>query len=174
MAYNKCFECALVKRCVGCETMRRTLAQLRSVLALLALTGGAWASDEIEISLRQFQPGQHIAVQTAHGVVWVLYRTKEALAEIERSQQRTDVASDPPGTRNKYRSIERKYFVVYPACPTPSELPQYDQAKWLTCLSTRTTYDLAGRPVNQPQSLAPMRVPAYKFKDKYTLMLPTK
>ena len=154
--------------------MRFTFAPFACLFFTAVAASGAIAADEIEINLRQFEQGQLLTAQTSQGVIWIIYRTDMALATIDAARQYPIVGADPSPSRNKYRSIERKYFVVYPACPKFMELPHYDQTTGFTCISAGTKYDLTGRPLSNSDGATPMRVPVYRFKDQYTIVLPTK
>src|ERR1043166_4642639 len=101
----------------------------------------------VEADIGQLNPGEKMTVEWRGQPVWILYRTKEMLQEIERTagkgadpkSERKKGELTPEYARNEYRSIKPECLVVVGICShlgcSPQDKfeagPQPFEANWL-------------------------------------------
>ncbi len=151
--------------------MRLLIVFLLSVAQMSALA----ANDEmVEVKLQILKPGQLLRVLTDTQPIWVLFRSPTGIRSIETTASEFDASGDAKEFKNPYRSIRKKYFVVYGGCPDGFELPAYDENTGFSCLESCKKYDLAGRPANLCAGTQPMRIPPHYYKDESTVVVKVK
>ena len=122
------------------------------------------AGASVEVDVSKLQPGEKMVVEWRGKPVWIMRRTPEMLASLEKVEpQLADPNSDrkayptPPYAKNRHRSIKPEYLVAVGICshlgcspvdklqpgPQPS-LPDDWQGGFL-CPCHGSTFDLAGR-----------------------------
>ncbi len=118
----------------------------------------------VEADISQLNPGEKMTVEWRGQPVWILYRTKEMLEEIKRTDGKVaDPKSErkkgeltPEYARNEYRSIKQEYLVVVGICShlgcSPQDRfkagPEAFESQWtggFYCPCHGSLFDLAGR-----------------------------
>jgi Rieske Fe-S protein len=140
-------------------------------LITLPISAGADGDvKEVDLSMLS-ERGMLMRVLTDGRPVWIAYRTKGAIQQMEKrySIQYTD---DPTGINKEYRSFNKDYLVVFGGCPEGDEIPAYYPDRGFVCLSSCGEFDMAGRPVNDCAGDKPMEVPIHHYKDEKTIVVP--
>ena len=157
-----------------------TLVPFVSSLAPSERAKAAGASVEVDVS--KLQPGEKIVVEWRGKPVWIMRRTPEQLASLEKVEpQLADPNSErkayptPPYARNRHRSIKPEYLVVVGICthlgcspvdklqpgPQPS-LPDDWQGGFL-CPCHGSTFDMAGRVFKNKPAPDNLEIPPHHY-----------
>ena len=148
------------------------------------------AGAPVEVDISALQPGEKITVEWRGKPVWVLKRTPQMLASLEKTQgQLADPNSErktyptPEYARNQHRSIKPEVWVGVGICShlgcSPSDrlqpgaqpsLPDDWQGGFL-CPCHGSTFDLAGRVYKNKPAPDNLAVPPYKFVTDTTLLI---
>lgn len=141
------------------------------------------AGAPVEIDVADLAPGQMRTTEWRGKPVWVIRRTDQQLAELEKlSPQMADPNSDRPGytpeyAKNVYRSREPDLFVCVGICthlgcsPTPRFTPGAQPslpADWqggFLCPCHGSTFDMAGRVYSNKPAPDNLEVPPYEYLD---------
>lgn len=140
------------------------------------------AGASVEVDISKLQPGEKIVVEWRGKPVWILRRTPEQLATLEKVEdQLADPNSErkvyptPPYAKNRHRSIKPEYLVAVGICthlgcspvdklqpgPQPS-LPDDWQGGFL-CPCHGTTFDLAGRVFKNKPAPDNLEIPPHRY-----------
>jgi ubiquinol-cytochrome c reductase iron-sulfur subunit len=134
----------------------------------------------VEIDISKVEPGQQIQVQWRHKPVWVLHRTKDQLATLDKVASRLKdpkSSSDQQLSRyaNPHRSLKPEILVLVGICTHLGCIPDYKPKKgsvsahWLGgyfCPCHGSRYDLAGRVFDGSPAPLNLPVPPYYFKSE--------
>ncbi|BCX81471.1 ubiquinol-cytochrome c reductase iron-sulfur subunit [Methylomarinovum caldicuralii] len=141
--------------------------------------GAMEAAAPIDVDISKLEPGQLIRVEWRGQPVWVLNRTEEMLASLEKIEPRlrdpnSDKSVQPPYCKNRYRSIKPEVFVAVGICthlgcsPTyrPEVAPPDLGKDWLGgffCPCHGSGFDLAGRVFKKVPAPKNLVVPPYRY-----------
>ncbi|BCX89363.1 ubiquinol-cytochrome c reductase iron-sulfur subunit [Methylomarinovum tepidoasis] len=141
--------------------------------------GALEAAAPIDVDISKLEPGQLIRVEWRGQPVWVLNRTEEMLASLEKIEPRlrdpnSDKSVQPPYCKNRYRSIKPEIFVAVGICthlgcsPTyrPEVAPPDLGKDWLGgffCPCHGSGFDLAGRVFKKVPAPKNLVVPPYRY-----------
>jgi ubiquinol-cytochrome c reductase iron-sulfur subunit len=140
------------------------------------------AGASIEVDVSALQPGDKVVVEWRGKPVWIMRRTPEQLATLEKVEdQLADPNSDrkayptPDYAKNRHRSIKPEYFIGVGICshlgcspvdklqpgPQPS-LPDDWQGGFL-CPCHGSTFDVAGRVFKNKPAPDNLEVPPHYY-----------
>lgn len=142
-----------------------------------ARAGGA----PIEVDLSTFAPGEMRTYEWRGKPVWVLRRTPEMIASLEK-ENTADLADPdsqrttyplPPYARNAMRSIKPEYFIALGICThlgcTPvgplaaGTAPALGEEPGFFCPCHGSTFDLAGRVFKNKPAPDNLEVPPHRY-----------
>jgi ubiquinol-cytochrome c reductase iron-sulfur subunit len=150
------------------------------------------AGAAVEVDVGGLKPGEMLTVEWRGKPVWVVHRTPEQIASLEKTEP---LVADPASernpaeitpmesTRNDWRSIKPEYLVVVGICshlgcsptarlsagPQPS-LPD-DWTGGFLCPCHGSTFDMAGRVFKNKPAPDNLEVPPYTFLSDSTLLI---
>jgi ubiquinol-cytochrome c reductase iron-sulfur subunit len=148
------------------------------------------AGAAVEVDVSALQPGQKMVVEWRGKPVWIMRRTPEQLAALEKIEgQLADPNSDrtayptPAYAKNRSRSIKPEILVTVGICthlgcspgdkfaagPQPS-LPDDWQGGFL-CACHGSTFDLAGRVFKNKPAPDNLEVPPHVYLSETTLLI---
>jgi ubiquinol-cytochrome c reductase iron-sulfur subunit len=148
------------------------------------------AGAAVEVDISKLAPGEKITVEWRGKPVWVLRRTPEMLATLEKDEaELADPNSDrkafpmPEYAKNRFRSIKPEFLVAVGICPhlgcSPSDkfatgaqpsLPD-DWLGGFLCPCHGSTFDLAGRVFKNKPSPDNLEVPPHMYLSDSTLLI---
>ena len=138
------------------------------------------AGGPVEVDLTKVRLGEQITVKWQGKPIWLLHRTPEMLANLEKltphlrdPDSKLDT-QQPQYAKNAYRSIKDNYFVCIGICTHLGCIPAYrpDIAppdlgpKWLGgyfCPCHGSRFDLAGRVYKGVPAPTNLVIPPYRF-----------
>ncbi|QSP96150.1 ubiquinol-cytochrome c reductase iron-sulfur subunit [Marinobacter salinisoli] len=145
------------------------------------------AGAPVTVNVNKIEPGQQITVEWRGKPVWIIRRTEEMLANIEKLN---DAVKDPESESPQqpeyidgiYRSLKPEFVVLVGLCThlgcVPSYRPEVAPAdlgdNWLGglfCPCHGSRYDLAGRVYSAQPAPDNLEVPPYRFDDDATLTI---
>ncbi|MFN3919162.1 MAG: ubiquinol-cytochrome c reductase iron-sulfur subunit [Methylohalobius sp.] len=137
------------------------------------------AASPIEVDVAKLEPGQMIRVEWRGQPIWLLRRTEEMLATLEKLEPllrdpNSDESIQPENCKNRYRSIKPEVFVAVGICthlgcsPTyrPEIAPPDLGKRWLGgffCPCHGSRFDLAGRVYKKVPAPTNLVVPPYRY-----------
>ncbi|MCX8048789.1 MAG: ubiquinol-cytochrome c reductase iron-sulfur subunit [Methylohalobius sp.] len=137
------------------------------------------AASPIEVDIAKLEPGQMIRVEWRSQPIWLLKRTEQMLATLEKLEPllrdpHSDDSIQPENCKNRYRSIKPEIFVAVGICThlgcSPSYRPEVappDLGKrWLGgffCPCHGSRFDLAGRVYKKVPAPTNLVVPPYRY-----------
>ncbi len=148
------------------------------------------AGAAVEVDISSIPPGEKIVVEWRGKPVWIMRRTPEQLASLEKVEaDLADPNSDrksfptPEYAKNRYRSIKPEIFVGVGICthlgcspgdkfspgPQPS-LPDNWQGGYL-CACHGSTFDLAGRVFKNKPAPDNLEVPPHYYVSDTVLLI---
>ncbi len=148
------------------------------------------AGAAVEVDISTLQPGEKRVVEWRGKPVWIMRRSPEQLAALEKlDPQLADPKSDrtayptPEYAKNRHRSIKPEYFVGVGICthlgcspgdklspgPQPS-LPD-DWVGGFLCACHGSTFDLAGRVFKNKPAPDNLEVPPHYFTSDTSLLI---
>ena len=148
------------------------------------------AGAAVEVDISKLQPGEKIVVEWRGKPVWIMRRTPEMLASLEKVEdQLADPNSDrkayptPPYAKNRHRSIKPEVLVAVGICshlgcspvdklqpgPQPS-LPDDWQGGFL-CPCHGSTFDLAGRVFKNKPAPDNLEIPPHYYVSDTVLLI---
>ncbi len=148
------------------------------------------AGAAVEVDISKLQPGEKMVVEWRGKPVWIMRRTPEMLASLEKVEdQLADPNSDrkayptPPYAKNRHRSVKPEYLVAVGICshlgcspvdklqpgPQPS-LPDDWQGGFL-CPCHGSTFDLAGRVFKNKPAPDNLEVPPHYYVSDTVLLI---
>ena len=145
------------------------------------------AGAPVEVDLTKIQPGQLLRVEWRGKPVWVLYRTEEMLASLEKLEEKlrdpaSEVEQQPPYAKNRWRSIKPEYSVLVGICThlgcSPTYRPEVAPADlgkdWLGgyyCPCHGSRYDLAGRVYKNVPAPKNLEVPPHYYMSDVRVLI---
>lgn len=130
-------------------------------------------------NISKLQPGEMITVEWRSQPVWILHRTPEMLASLDKL---TDQVRDPKSledfqpeyARNPYRSVRKEIFVVIGICThlgcSPKRIKKEDShemgSNWeggYLCACHGSTFDYAGRVYKSVPAQNNLQVPIHRY-----------
>lgn len=150
------------------------------------------AGAAVEVDISALKPGERMTVEWRGKPVWIMRRTPEMLASLEKteaqvadpkSERKPAEVTPMESTRNQWRSIKKDVLVVVGICshlgcspvdkitpgPQPS-LPDDWQGGFL-CPCHGSTFDLAGRVFKDKPAPDNLEVPPYTFLSDTKLLI---
>lgn len=143
------------------------------------------AAAPVKVDISNLKPGEQKTVAWRGKPVWIIRRTPEAIASLEKvsSQLRdpnSDVAQQPDYARNAFRSRRQDILVLLGICTHLGCAPTYrpDQggidASWqggFYCSCHGSKFDMAGRVFKGVPAPINMEVPRYAYIDDNNLII---
>ncbi len=146
------------------------------------------AGAPVEADVGDLAPGEMKTVEWRGKPVWIIRRTPEMLASLDKADERvSDPASEnsvqPEYARNKHRSIKPEYLVTVGICThlgcSPSEKmkPGAESglgADWpggFLCPCHGSLFDLAGRVFRSMPAPTNLEVPPHKYLSDTTILI---
>jgi ubiquinol-cytochrome c reductase iron-sulfur subunit len=141
----------------------------------------------VEADISKLEPGQQMIVEWQGKPVWIVRRTKEMLATLEKDRGRladpdSRRSDQPDYARNDARSLKAEYMVMVGICthlgcsPTSKFQPNDPSmgADWpggFLCPCHGSKFDLAGRVYTNMPAPDNLPVPKYKFLSDTRLLI---
>jgi ubiquinol-cytochrome c reductase iron-sulfur subunit len=146
------------------------------------------AGAPVEADISGLAPGEMMTVEWRGKPVWILRRTPEMLASLEKTDAVvTDPESDrpmqPEYAKNRHRSIKPEYLVTVGICThlgcSPSEKLKVGaeggmSADWqggFLCPCHGSMFDLAGRVYRSMPAPENLEIPPYKYLADTTILI---
>lgn len=176
------------------EGRRRVLTAMTSAVGAVGVVGaavpfvGSWnpsakakaAGAPVEFNLSKVEPGQMVTVEWRGKPVYVLRRTPEALANLEKIEVKlkdpdSNNAVQPEYIKNKSRAIKDEYLILLGLCThlgcAPSYRPEVGAedlggAEWLGgffCPCHGSKFDMAGRVFDAVPAPVNLEIPPHKY-----------
>lgn len=183
------------------NTRRRFLTVATSVVGGVGAVGaaipfiGSWnpsararaAGADVEVDISKVQPGQLIRVIWRSKPVWVVRRTPELLATLDKHEDQlkdpnSEQEQQPGFAQNRYRSLKEEYLVLVGICThlgcSPQHLKdgafaQYAEgiAEGFFCPCHGSKFDMSGRVFESVPAPLNLVVPPYQYLDDATLLI---
>ncbi|MEQ5817538.1 ubiquinol-cytochrome c reductase iron-sulfur subunit [Marinobacter sp. NFXS11] len=180
---------------------RRFLIGATSVVGGVGVVGaavpflGSWnpsakaeaAGAPVTVNISKIEPGQQITVSWRGKPVWIIRRTEEMRANIEKLNDRvkdpqSEEPQQPPYIDGILRSLKPEFAVLVGLCThlgcVPSYRPEVAPAdlgdEWLGglfCPCHGSRYDMAGRVFEAQPAPLNLEVPPYRYDDDVTLTI---
>lgn len=140
------------------------------------------AGAAVEVDVSGLQPGEKVVVEWRGKPVWVMRRTEEQLASLEKiedqladpNSQRTAYPT-PPYAQNRHRSIKPEFLIAVGICShlgcspidklTPGPQPSLpnDWAGGFLCPCHGSTFDMAGRVFRNKPAPDNLEIPPHQY-----------
>jgi ubiquinol-cytochrome c reductase iron-sulfur subunit len=141
----------------------------------------------VEQDVSKIEPGSMIKVEWRGKAIYILHRTEEMLASLDRDD---DLLRDPDSSeseqpdyaKNEYRSIRPAFLVVEGVCThlgcapaprfdvAPADLgPQWPGGFFCPCHGSK--FDLAGRVFQGVPAPTNLRIPPYRYVNDNTILI---
>ncbi len=184
------------------EGRRRVLTAMTSAVGAVGVVGaavpfvGSWnpsakakaAGAPVEINVSKLQPGQMVTVEWRGKPVYVVRRTPEALANLEKMDDKlrdpsSEKSVQPSYAKNEERSIKPEILVLLGLCThlgcAPSYRPEVGAedlggSEWLGgffCRCHGSKFDLAGRVLQGVPAPINLEVPPYKYLSDEVILI---
>lgn len=135
------------------------------------------AGRPIEVDLSRLEPGQMMTVEWRGKPVWIIRRTPESLAQLQKHDENlrdpgSEVSQQPLASKNYHRSVKPEYAVLFGVCThlgcTPTYKPNLKELgpDWpggFFCPCHGSKFDLAGRVYQGVPAPINLEVPPYHF-----------
>ena len=141
------------------------------------------AGAPVKVNISKLEPGQQMTVEWRGKPVWIVRRTSEMLAELDKNvaelqDPESEKPQQPDYAKNTYRSIKDEYLVLVGICThlgcspqyQPEVLPSLDFGGFF-CPCHGSKFDLAGRVVKGVPAPSNMEVPPHKYLDDNNLIV---
>jgi ubiquinol-cytochrome c reductase iron-sulfur subunit len=141
----------------------------------------------VEVDISKLGPGEMLRVEWRGKPVWVLRRTKEMLASIDKSDPlvtdpELEVPQQPEYAKNETRSIKPEVLVLEGVCThlgcspqfMPKEMSADMGADWVGgfyCPCHGSKFDFAGRVYNGAPAPTNLRVPPHMYLAETTILI---
>lgn len=143
------------------------------------------AGGPVQVDLSRIEPGQQITVEWRGKPVWIIRRTADMLAQLDKhvAQLRdpdSHVEQQPVYARNSCRSIRPEYLVLIGLCTHLGCTPKYkpyendlgsDSPGGFYCPCHGSRFDLSGRVFKSMPAPINMQVPPYRFLNEHTIVI---
>ncbi len=136
------------------------------------------AAAPVEVDVSRLEPGAKLTVEWRGKPVWIIHRSKAALAELKKSgtehlrDPNSEVAQQPAYASNPLRSLNPNYLILIGICTHLGCVPIYRpdiggvEPGWpggFFCPCHGSKFDLAGRVYKGVPAPINLEVPPYKF-----------
>lgn len=141
----------------------------------------------IEVDVGKIEPGERITVEWRGKPVFIVRRTPEVIAELQRSSSvlrdpDSEASEQPAYARNPYRSVRPEVFVVVGVCTHLGCAPLYrpevaapelgsDWPGGFFCPCHGSKFDLAGRVFTGVPAPLNLQVPPYRFVGESVIVI---
>lgn len=143
------------------------------------------AGAPVKANLAKIEPGSMITVEWRGQPVYIVRRTKEALAglkqvEAEVSDPASDRPQQPDYAKNEYRSIKEEFLIVVGTCTHLGCAPKFRpeagsiDAAWVGgffCPCHGSKFDLAGRVYRGVPAPSNLLVPPHRYDSEYVVVI---
>jgi len=145
------------------------------------------AGAPVTVNISKIEPGQQITVEWRGKPVWIIRRTEEMQANIEKLNDRvkdpqSEAPQQPPYIDGILRSLKPEFAVLVGLCTHLGCVPSYrpevapadlgdDWLGGLFCPCHGSRYDMAGRVYDAQPAPLNLEVPPYRFDDDATLTI---
>ncbi|MET1219110.1 MAG: ubiquinol-cytochrome c reductase iron-sulfur subunit [Glaciecola sp.] len=145
------------------------------------------AGADVEVDISGIEPGQLVRVMWRSKPVWVVRRTPELLASLDKHEDQlrdpnSEVEQQPAFAQNRHRSLKDEYLVLVGICThlgcSPQHLAdgafeQYAEgiAEGFFCPCHGSKFDMAGRVFQGVPAPSNLVVPPYQYLDDNTLLI---
>ena len=145
------------------------------------------AGADVEVDISGIEPGQLVRVMWRSKPVWVVRRTPELLASLDKHEDQlrdpnSEVEQQPAFAQNRHRSLKDEYLVLVGICThlgcSPQHLAdgafeQYAEgiAEGFFCPCHGSKFDMAGRVFQGVPTPSNLVVPPYQYLDDNTLLI---
>ncbi len=124
----------------------------------------------IDVDLSAILPGKMITVEWRGKPVWILRRTPEMIAALEKNNSElrdpnSRVDQQPSYAQNTFRSRRPDILVLVGVCTHLGCVPQYQPEKDFLCPCHGSVFDLAGRVFKNVPAPINLEVPPYYYVD---------
>lgn len=184
------------------EGRRRVLTAMTSAVGAVGVVGaavpfvGSWnpsarakaAGAPVEVNIGKIQPGQMITVEWRGKPVYVVRRTPESLANLEKMEAKlrdpdSEKSVQPAYINNKSRAIKEEFLVLLGLCThlgcAPSYRPEVGAEdlggeEWLGgffCRCHGSKFDLAGRVLQGVPAPINLEIPPYKYLSDAVILI---
>lgn len=141
----------------------------------------------VEQDVSKIEPGSMIKVEWRGRAIYIVHRTKEMLASLDRDDDLlrdpgSEDSEQPSYAKNEYRSVRPAFLVVEGVCthlgcaPTPrfdvapADLgPTWPGGFFCPCHGSK--FDLAGRVFTGVPAPTNLRIPPYRFVNDNTILI---
>ncbi|MAC45617.1 MAG: ubiquinol-cytochrome c reductase iron-sulfur subunit [Oceanospirillum sp.] len=145
------------------------------------------AGAPVKADISKLQPGQQMTVEWRGKPVWVVYRTPEMVASLEKlndqvSDPNSEVPQQPEYIKGVARSLKPEYAVMIGICThlgcSPTYRPEVGPADlgddWLGgffCPCHGSRFDLAGRVYKSVPAPINLEVPPYSYENDNVIVV---
>lgn len=143
--------------------------------------------EPVKVDIAGMKPGDQLTVEWRGRPIWIIRRTKEALASLKKVEGElrdpdSKVEQQPEYARNEMRSIKPEYLVLVGVCTHLGCSPTYrpdaggvdtDWPGGFFCSCHGSKFDMAGRVFRGVPAPINLEVPRYAFLDDKTLIIGT-
>ncbi|WP_111641179.1 ubiquinol-cytochrome c reductase iron-sulfur subunit [Marinimicrobium alkaliphilum] len=176
-------------------TRRRVLTAATAVVGAVGAVGaavpfvGSWnpsararaAGAPVRVNISRMEPGEMVTVEWRGRPVYIVRRTREALATLEQIEDRlrdpeSEVPQQPEYARNRHRSIREEYLILLGLCThfgcAPTFRPDVGAQdlggdSWLGgffCACHGSRFDMAGRVFRGVPAPTNLEVPPHAYE----------
>jgi ubiquinol-cytochrome c reductase iron-sulfur subunit len=145
------------------------------------------AGAPVTVNISKIEPGQQITVEWRGKPVWIIRRTEQMLANIEKLNEevkdpQSQAPQQPSYIDGIYRALKPEVAVLVGLCTHLGCVPSYrpevapedlgeDWLGGLFCPCHGSKYDLAGRVYDAQPAPLNLEVPPYRYDDDVTLTI---
>lgn len=145
------------------------------------------AGAPVTVNINKIEPGQQITVEWRGKPVWIIRRTEQMLANIEKlngevKDPNSEAPQQPTYIDGIYRALKPEVAVLVGLCTHLGCVPSYrpelapedlgeDWLGGLFCPCHGSKYDLAGRVYDAQPAPLNLEVPPYRYDDDVTLTI---
>lgn len=143
------------------------------------------AGAPIKVDISKLKPGEQLTIMWRNKPIWIVRRTPEALASLERDTEllrdpNSEIDQQPAYAKNLFRSIKPDILVLVGICTHLGCIPTYRpdqnsiQVGWpggFYCSCHGSKFDLAGRVFKGVPAPINLEVPSYSYIDNNTLLI---
>lgn len=181
------------------ESRRRFLTTATTVVGGLGLTATAFpfaaswlpsakaqaAGAPVEVDIGKLEPGQQMTVEWRGKPVWIVRRTKDSIASLNKHLDKlrdpdSEVEQQPKYAKNHHRAIKEEYLIMVGLCTHLGCVPSYrpsmgelgpDWPGGFFCPCHGSSFDLAGRVFKDVPAPINLEVPPYRFENDHTIIV---
>ena len=138
------------------------------------------AGAPVEVDVSKLAPGEMMTVEWRGKPVWILRRTPEMLASLDKTDEKvsdpnSEKPQQPEYATNKHRSIKPEYLVTVGICThlgcSPSEKFKVGAEGGFLCPCHGSLFDLAGRVYSSMPAPDNLEVPPHQYLADTTILV---